>query len=272
MSSVIPAAEAEAAARWYAPDMDDPEGRRRKEEEQATAEAEAEAIAEAEEEPEPDPWPTEEELAALREEARSQGYEAGYEAGYAAGEEAGTAAGNEAGHQEGHAAGYEAGLAEGREAAESERQQYADAAARLEAITAAFARPLEQLDESVEEQLLAVVDAAARQLVRRELHRHPDEVVAVVREALAELPAQAQAYELHLHPEDATLVREALGVREDDTERQWELVEDPGLTRGGCRVESEYTRVDATLERRLAALSARLLGGERGDDRERAGG
>ncbi|SFD08864.1 flagellar assembly protein FliH [Thiohalospira halophila DSM 15071] len=267
MSSVIPAAEAEAVSRWYAPDMDDPEGRRQKE-----AEAAAEAEEAAEEEPEADPWPTEEELAAIREEARTQGYNAGYEAGHAAGEEAGTAAGKEAGHQEGHAAGYEAGLAEGREAAEAERQQYADAAAQLEAITAAFARPLEQLDESVEEQLLAVVNAAARQLVRRELRHHPDEVVAVVREALAELPSQAQAYELHLHPEDASLVREALGVREDDAERQWELVEDPGLTRGGCRVESEYTRVDATLERRLAALSARLLGGERGDDDQHADG
>ena len=269
MSSVIPAADAEAVSRWYAPDMDDPEGHRRKQQE---AEAEAAEAAEAEEEPEPDPWPSEEELAAIREEARSQGYDAGYEAGHAAGEEAGKAAGQEAGHQEGHAAGYEAGVTEGREAAEAERQQYADAAAHLEAITAAFARPLEQLDESVEEQLLAVIDAAARQLVRRELHHQPDEVVAVVREALAELPSQAQSYELHLHPEDAGLVREALGVREDDAERQWELVEDPGLTRGGCRVESEFTRVDATLERRLAALSARLLGGERGDDDQRADG
>ena len=266
MSSVIPAAEAEAVSRWYAPDMDAPEDRRTQEAEAAAGAEEAEA------EPEPDPWPTEEELAAIREEARNQGYNAGYEAGYPAGEEAGTAAGREAGHQEGHAAGYEAGLAEGREAAESERQQYLETAARLEAVTAAFARPLEQLDESVEEQLLAVVDAAARQLVRRELHHHPDEVVAVVRQALAELPAQVQAYELHLHPEDATLVREALGVREDDGDRQWELVEDPGLTRGGCHVESEFTRVDATLERRLAALSARLLGGERGDDRDSTDG
>jgi len=267
MSSVIPAADAEAVSRWYAPDMDDPEGHRRKQEE-----AEAEAEADPEPEPEPDPWPTEEELAAIREEARTQGYDAGYQAGYTAGEEAGSAAGHEAGRQAGHAEGHEAGLAEGRETAETERQQYAEAAESLEGIAAAFARPLEQLDESVEEQLLAVVDAAARQLVRRELHHHPDEVVAVVREALTELPSQAQRYELHLHPEDAELVRDALGVQEGDEERLWELVEDPGLTRGGCRVESEFTRVDATLERRLTALSARLLGGERGDDHDRPEG
>ncbi len=259
MSSIIRGDEAGEVQRWQFPEMGDP-ARRQVEEPEEEPEPE-------EPEPEPDPWPTTEELEAIKEEARLQGYQAGFDEGRAAGEaegrEAGHAAGLEAGHAEGHAAGLEAGRTE----AEEERQALAARAEALAAILETLAHPLEQLDEMVEEQLLAVINAAARQLVRRELHTRPDEIVAVVREAVAELPARTVEYDLHLHPEDAVIVREALGLTDDD-DRSWRLVEDPGLTRGGCRVNSDFTTVDATLERRLAALSARLLGGERGDESE----
>jgi flagellar assembly protein FliH len=46
----------------------------------------------------------------------------------------------------------------------------------------------------------------------------------------------------------------------------WEIVEDPTLTRGGCEVETDDSRVDATVERRLAQVISNLFGGERGGD------
>ncbi|RMG30702.1 MAG: flagellar assembly protein FliH, partial [Gammaproteobacteria bacterium] len=49
-------------------------------------------------------------------------------------------------------------------------------------------------------------------------------------------------------------------------ERDWKLVEDPTLSRGGCRVETESSRIDATVEQRLHAVLARFLGGERQGD------
>ena len=255
MSNVIQGRDGSDFQRWQAPEMGVPHKPEPPEEDDAEAE------------PEPDPWPTPEELAALRDEARLQGYQAGFDEGREAGEAEGREAGLEAGRTAGHEAGHAAGLEEGRAAAETERQELAALVETLTAILSTLNKPLEQLDEMVEEQLLAVINVAARQLVRRELHTHPDEIVAVVREAVAELPARTVEYDLHLHPEDAVIVREALGLHESD-DRRWRLVEDPTLTRGGCHVDSEYTTVDATLERRLAELSARLLGGERADESE----
>jgi len=107
----------------------------------------------------------------------------------------------------------------------------------------------------------------ARHLVRRELKTDSGVVVSVVREAVALLPASVRRIRVFLHPEDAGLVRQALSVSSDDgDELRWRIIEEPTLTRGGCRVESEDSRIDATVEARLGALIARALGGEREED------
>jgi len=122
-----------------------------------------------------------------------------------------------------------------------------------------------ELDANVEQELVALAIAMVKQLVRRELRLDPGEIIGVVREALSVLPVATRSVRLHLHPEDATLVREVLSLS-DDEDRTWQIVEDPVLSRGGCRVVSETSRVDASVEARLNAVIAQALGGERGDD------
>lgn len=160
-------------------------------------------------------------------------------------------------HEEGFEAGYKEGLERGRE--EIERR-----ARVLDRLMGNLADPLAAVDEEVEHELVAIAVAMARQLVRREIRQDPGQIVAVVREAMAVLPSSARSVELRLHPEDAAVVREALHVSED--ERRWRIVEDPVLSRGGCRINTETTQVDATLESRLNAVIAQVLGGEREED------
>jgi len=50
------------------------------------------------------------------------------------------------------------------------------------------------------------------------------------------------------------------------TERKWELVENLAMQRGGCHIETDIASVDATIESRVAAIAARIMGGERSDD------
>jgi len=159
--------------------------------------------------------------------------------------------------EEGFAAGRREGLERG--AAEVRAR-----VAALERVLDALAAPLAAVDEAVEEELVALALAVARQIIRRELRTSPGEVVAAVREALAALPSGARSVRLVLHPEDAAIVRETLSAPED--ERRWRIEEDPTLTRGGCRVLTETSHVDATVERRLGAVIARVLGGEREED------
>jgi flagellar assembly protein FliH len=160
---------------------------------------------------------------------------------------------------------YEEGYAQGREEGRAAgREETAARGARLGALLGALARPFEELDEQVEQELVRLALAIAQQLVRREIKADPGQIVAIVRDALAVLPVSARGVRLHLHPEDAKLVHEVLSV--GDAQRPWQIVEDPVLARGGCRVVSESSRIDASLEARLAALAAAVLGGEREDD------
>jgi flagellar assembly protein FliH len=80
---------------------------------------------------------------------------------------------------------------------------------------------------------------------------------------VALLPASARGVRVHLHPEDAAVVREKLAA--PAAERAWSIVEDPVMTRGGCRVTTETAQIDARLETRLNTVITTLLGDERTD-------
>jgi flagellar assembly protein FliH len=164
----------------------------------------------------------------------------------------------QAAYKEGFEQGHREGLKSGQQEAQARVQ-------RLAQILAAMSEPLDAMDAQVEEELTALAIAIARQLVRREIHTEPGIIIAVVREAVAALPSHARRVQIHLHPEDAALVREQLAPRESD-EPTWKVIEDPMLTRGGCKVVTEHSRIDATVEKRLAAAITQVLGGERDDD------
>lgn len=153
---------------------------------------------------------------------------------------------------------YTQGLAEGRAVGERECR---DHASRLCAMLDVLAAPFEELDDSVEQQVLQLAMVVARNIVRRELKTDPAHVIGAVREALKILPIAARDVRVQLHPEDAEIIRTHLKPAEG--ERAWHVVENPVLTRGGCRVETDSSRIDASVESRLAKLMAVIVGDER---------
>ena len=159
--------------------------------------------------------------------------------------------------------GFQQGLQEGRDAGLKELRVQIQV---LEKMLGSLDKPLEQLDETVEQQLVQLAMLVARQLVRRELKAEPEQVIGVVREALAALPVAARNVRLALHPDDAALIRNAMSVGEG--RQQLQLVEDPVQTRGGCRVLTETSQIDASVEARLNAVIAHVMGGQRSGDGE----
>jgi flagellar assembly protein FliH len=160
--------------------------------------------------------------------------------------------------EEAYKEAFQQGLAEGREAG---RVEIAAQVARLSGMFHDLAKPFEALDAEVERELLTLAMALARQVVRRELKADPTQIIGIIREAIAALPVAARDVRVHLHPEDAAVVREHLAPTEQ--ERAWSIVEDPVMARGGCQITSASSRIDARLETRLGALLSQLLGTER---------
>ena len=161
---------------------------------------------------------------------------------------------------------FEQGLAEGREAGRVEVRAQVE---RLAGMFYDLAKPFEELDAEVERELLTLAMALARQIVRRELKADPTQIIGIVREAIAALPVAARDVRVHLHPEDAAVVRQNLAPTE--SERAWQIIEDPVMARGGCQVTTATSRVDARLETRLGAILSELMGNERHSPGPRGG-
>lgn len=163
--------------------------------------------------------------------------------------------------EQGHAQGREAGLVAAQQEARAAAAEAERRVQQLQSILDLMTRPLADLDHQVQRQLALLAGAIARQIVRRELKTQPDEIIAVVRETVGLLPIVARQVRVHLHPEDAELVRSRLATASGEV--AWSIVEDPMLARGGCRVTSETSSIDAQLEQRLGAAIATVLGDER---------
>jgi len=180
------------------------------------------------------PQMTAAELEKLQEQARQEAYEEGRKEGF------------EFGHNE---------------ALEQYRQHFEERLAAFDRILQGFEKPFENLDEQVENEIVELVISMVKQLVRREVKMDPNHVVGVVREAMSVLPVSSQDITLVLNPEDAQIIRDVFSLNEK--EQGWRIVEDPVLNRGGCRVTSGDSQIDATLESRLDALIAPLISDER---------
>lgn len=162
-------------------------------------------------------------------------------------------------HQEAHQKGYEEGLAAGR-------AELVARAERLEALAEALAKPLKDVDDQVQQELVSLASVLARHILRRELKQDPSQVLGSVRDCLEILPSAAADVALRLNPQDAQLVREYFS--KDDIARSWRIEEDPGLEPGSLRVTSDSSAIDARLETRLSEIVGRALGTGRATDQD----
>ncbi len=201
---------------------------------------------------------TVEEIETMQKQAYDEAFEEGRQAGFQQGKEEGISQGREEGFKQGFDEGSRKGYDDNVHLL---RKQTAEFVSLLESLN----EPFRELDEKVEQALVNLSIGIASQLVRREIKVDPGQIVAVVKEAVNALPLASQKISLKLHPEDAELVRSALLL--DEMSPPWKIDEDPLVTRGGCKVETGVSHVDASVENRLAAIVAAVLGGERQEDR-----
>ena len=139
----------------------------------------------------------------------------------------------------GRKAGFEHGYEEGTARVRMEALQ-------INTLLEHFETAVSEFDQQVGESLVRLALEIARQVVRRELKTQPQCLLDVVREALAQLPHQH--VNIHVHPDDAQLVRTHLLDQVQHAGHR--IREDASLARGSCRLDAAGTQVDATVETR----------------------
>jgi flagellar assembly protein FliH len=136
----------------------------------------------------------------------------------------------------GHAEGYQAGL----DAAQKTIKKQADT------ISNTIAELFEYLggqDDEVEQALVNVTIGIASAVLRRELTIDSSQIQQIVTETLAMLPMNASNITINVSEHDHRLLTE-----KTDIPSHWQLQIDRTITSGGCRVSSEQSVVDYTLE------------------------
>lgn len=167
--------------------------------------------------------------------------------------------------------GYQDGYRDGLAALENFKQTYSaqvmsQMSGQFQAISDSYQERLESLEQQLSGRLAGVALELARQVVRSEISQRPELIVSVAEEALAALLSSARQICVRLHPDDHAVVAHTL--KESLHARGGRLLIDPGITRGGCLVESDVAIVDASVEARWKRVAA-LLGSEDGWPHER---
>jgi flagellar assembly protein FliH len=164
--------------------------------------------------------------------------------------------------EQGLAAGHAEGVRRGEAELAVRVNEFNVKVAALEAILGTLAKPLDQLDAAIENELTRLALIIAKHLVRRELRIDPTQIIGIIRHTVGLLPVATRDLKVHLHPDDAAIVREKLAAPSGEPE--WVLKEDPLLARGGCRLTTATSSIDARLESRVAEAVNGLLGDEGG--------
>ncbi len=153
--------------------------------------------------------------------------------------------------EEGHGAGLEAGRREAEGLLQAERDA-------LRALSNGLAQLVNDFEQSLANDVLSLSLELTKLIVRQSVKVKPDLVLSAVREAVASLPGVDLQTTIHLHPNDAALLRRLAENDKTLRELPWKIVEDTQLERGGCRLDTATTEVDATLETRWRRVIAAL--------------
>jgi flagellar assembly protein FliH len=189
---------------------------------------------------EPKPTKTTVEIDELREIAKAEGLSDGRQQGYAEG------------LQIGQADGFAAGEAKAYEEAAAIKQIELDALrASFEGVMNGAAEAMDDWYRRSEPGLAQLAVLIATRILARELKITPDSVLAMTREAVAEV-THAKSARIRVNPADADVLTEnrATMISASPSLRELEIIGDPEIL-AGCVIESEGGVVESVLDTQI---------------------
>ncbi len=160
----------------------------------------------------------------------------------------------EAIYQQAKNEGYQAGYQEGKQHATVEMETTIQ---HLQVLMVKFEEELEHIDQTVAQELLELAIEFARKIVTQSLELKPELIIPIIQDAIQHLPSAMQPLHIILHPEDATLVR--IQLENQLSHSKWKIYENSQIERGGCKVEAGGCEIDATLASRWKTILSKVL-------------
>jgi flagellar assembly protein FliH len=125
----------------------------------------------------------------------------------------------------------------------------------------------ESLARNSSQDMLRMVMAISEQVIRRSLDVKPEIVLSLIENALRS-SVQADSYRIRVSPQDFELVNQQkpLFLASISGMKNISISSDAEISPGGCRVESDFGDVDATIETQLEEIRKVLVGAIAGVD------
>lgn len=153
-------------------------------------------------------------------------------------------------HQEGFEEGRQAGL-------EAARREYQERFQQVLDLYHQVIRERNKLLESAEPELARLAIQVAERIIGQEVRTNAEIVMGVVRNALSHIKDREEIL-IKVSPQDYHIVNEDRTLFEKMVEglKNFEVVVDPRVERGGCIIETNLGNVDARLSTQLTAIQA----------------
>ena len=183
--------------------------------------------------------PSVSELEHIRDAAEKEGAKQGKDQGYQDGFEEGL----KQGYQEGYQKGEQQALSDGAEELKN-KMDY------LNGLITELAKPLTLLNDEIEQQLLSLVIAMVKSIVKHEINSHPNYIDSALKEGLKALPLQSKNVTIQLHSDDIELL-ESIYTQDEINKHCWQFEANNHLSRGDCIIQNQYSEVDLRLDEKL---------------------
>lgn len=156
---------------------------------------------------------------------------------------------------------FQQGYQEGIDKANQEMQATVDS---IKNIIKQLSAPIEQINQTVKQELVELVLAVAKQIIYREVKQSPEKIMTVINESIDKLPSLSSNIHIHVNSDDAKIIKE-LSSKEGE-KLPFKIIDDTSITRGGCKVFSDSSSLDATVENQIAKIAVEFLDVSSPDD------
>lgn len=117
----------------------------------------------------------------------------------------------------------------------------------------------QQMIQQTERQMVQLALTIAKRILRREVTLDPDLTVAMARVALDRL-GESSGATIRLHPEDYAVA--VTGAKDEWESQQVTVISDDKVSRGGCRIESAFGFIEASVEAQFEEIERVVLADE----------
>ena len=139
-----------------------------------------------------------------------------------------------------------------------QRAELKQKATQLQQCFNVLSRPLNDVDDAVEQQLTEMVFSLTKQIISHEISISSEHITGVLQQAISRLPMAQRQVLIKMNSADIKLLQDNdINIEDPD----WKLDADDSIAAGGCLIETESVRIDRRIDTRMKELSQQLFDG-----------